>query len=250
MKWTRRVLPVVAMLGIMTCSSVRAEDVLVGNLDQGIPPSMGGPFYDVIQSMTPGDPTSGFTAAQEFTPGLAGETLTRVFASLGGYDVGDGTFTLTAQLFANDPTTNLPTGALLTTFTFNPATIPPPPTGADLPTFANVELDPTNPVSLDPTKGYWVVLSGSSNDGSGSTYWQWTTSNVHSGPGDLPHYANMSGGQWNGPFPSPGQDNEPYMIQVNGVAAVPEPASWVLGCMGFTAILGASRWASSRCRVA
>ena len=165
---------------------------------------------------------------------------------MGGYDVGDGTFKLTAQLFANDPTTNLPTGALLTTFTFNPATIPPPPNGADLPTFANVELDPTSTVSLDATKGYWVVLSGSSDDGSGSTYWQWTTSNIHTGPGGLPHFANMSGGQWNGPFPAPGLDNEPYMIQVNGLSAVPEPASWVLGCTAFTAMLGASRWSRSR----
>src|SRR5437764_6191244 len=131
MKWKDHVLPVLAMLGIMASSAARAEDVLVGNLDQGVPPLAGGPFYDVILSPVAGDPTSGFTAAQEFTPGLAGETLTRVFASLGGYDVGDGTFTLTAQLFANDPNTNLPTGALLTTFTFNPATIPPPPPGAD-----------------------------------------------------------------------------------------------------------------------
>ena len=146
------------LVAIISSSAARAEDVLVSNLDQGIPPAMGGPLYDVIQPMTPGDPTSGFTAAQEFTPGLAGETLSRVFASLGGYDVGDGTFTLTAQLFANDPTTNLPTGTLLTTFTFNPATIPPPPTGADLPTFANVELDPTSTVSLDRHQG---LLGGS-----------------------------------------------------------------------------------------
>jgi hypothetical protein len=249
MKWKDHVLPFLAMLGIMACSAARAEDVLVGNLDQGVPPLAGGPFYDVILSPVAGDPLSGFTAAQEFTPGLAGETLTRVFVSLGGYDVGDGTFTLSAQLFANDPSTNLPTGALLTTFTFNPATIPPPPPGADLPTFANVELDPTSTVSLDPTKGYWVVLSGSSDDGSGSTYWQWTTSNVHSGPGDLPHFANYSGGQWNGPFPAPGLPNEPYMIQVNGLAAVPEPTSWVLGSVGFATMLVASRWSRSRRRV-
>jgi hypothetical protein len=250
MKWKDCVLPVLAMLGIMAWSAARAEDVLVGNLDQSVPPSMGGPKYNVIQSTTPGDSSTEFTAAQEFAPGLTGETLTRVFASLGGYDVGDGTFTLTAQLFANDPATNLPTGAILTMFTFNPATIPPPPSGADQPTFANVELDPTSTVSLDVTKRYWVVLSGSSDDGSGSTYWQWTTSNSHSGPGDLPHYASMSGGQWNGPFPGPGQDNQPYMLQVNGVAAVPEPASWVLGCTGFAALLGVSRWSRLRRRMA
>jgi hypothetical protein len=238
------------MIAIMACSAARAEDVLVGNLDQGIPPSMGGPFYDVIQPLTPGDPLSGFTAAQEFTPGLAGETLTRIFASLGGYDVGDGTFTLTAQLFAIDPSSNLPTGTALTSFTFNPAAIPPPPSGADLPTFANVELDPTSAVSLDATKGYWLVLSGSSDDGSGSTLWQYAGSDTHSGPGDLPHFANMSGGQWNGPFPLPGVENQPYMLQVNGVAAVPEPASWVLGCIGFSGLLGLSRWTRSRRRAA
>ena len=235
-----------AMLGIMACSAARAEDVLVGNLDQGVPPSMGGPFYDVIQSTVPGDPMSGFTAAQEFTPGLAGETLTRIFASLGGYDAGDGTFTLTAQLFANDLTSNLPTGTVLTSFTFNPASIPPPPSGADLPTFANVELDPTSTVTLDATKAYWVVLSGNSDDGSGSAYWQYAGSGTHYGPGDLPQFANYSGGQWNGPFPADGFPNQPYMLQVNGVAAVPEPASWVLGGVGFATILLTSRWARSR----
>jgi hypothetical protein len=60
----------------------------------------------------------------------------------------------------------------------------------------------------------------------------------------------MSSGQWNGPFPGVGQDNQPYMLQVNGLAAVPEPASWVLGCMGFTALLGVSRWSRTRRRAA
>ena len=84
MKWKDYVLPVLAMLGIMACSAARAEDVLVGNLDQGVPPAAGGPLYDVILSPVAGDPLSGFTAAQEFTPGLAGETLTRVFPAWGG----------------------------------------------------------------------------------------------------------------------------------------------------------------------
>ena len=35
------------------------------------------------------------------------------------------------------------------------------------------------------------------------------------------------------------------MIQVNGLAAVPEPASWVLGSVGFATMLLASRWLRS-----
>ena len=45
MKWKDRVLAAVAMLGIMACSTARAEDVLVGNLDQGVPPLAGDPLY-------------------------------------------------------------------------------------------------------------------------------------------------------------------------------------------------------------
>src|SRR4051794_14944854 len=130
MKWKDRVLPVLAMLGVIVCSAARADHVLVGNLDQGVPPSAGGPLYDIILSPVAGDPLSEFTAAQEFPPGLGGETLNRFFASRGGSAVGAGSFKLPAQLFPTAPATNLPTGALLTTFTFNPATIPPPPLGA------------------------------------------------------------------------------------------------------------------------
>ena len=56
MKWKVRVLPVLVMIGIIACSAARAEDVLVGNLDQGVPSSAGGPLYDVIQSPVAGDP--------------------------------------------------------------------------------------------------------------------------------------------------------------------------------------------------
>ncbi len=170
-----------------------------------------------------------------------------MFASLGGYDRGDGTFVLSAQLFANDAATNLPTGAALTSFAFNPATIPPPPSGSNKPTFANVELDPTSIVTLDAAKGYWLVLAGASDDGLGSTYWQWALSGAHSGPGDIPHYSNYSAGQWNGPFPAPGTTNQPYLIEALGSSAVPEPASWVMGCIGISVLLGVSRW-SAFCR--
>ena len=73
--------------------------------------------------------------------------------------------------------------------------------------------------------------------------WNFTDSTTTIGPGSLPQFNNsFDGGMtWNGPF-----SGQPYLIQVNGI--VPEPASWVLGSMGFAAVLGLARWSCLRRR--
>jgi hypothetical protein len=212
--------------------AAQAGDLVVGNLDQGNTPSN----YDTINPFIAGV-HPGYTAAQEFTTGATGTSLDKVFASLGNYDPGDGTFALTASLVLDNRTT--PTGAVQTTFSFNVASIP----GSGL---AVVEFDPTSSVSLTANTGYWFVLTANSDDGSGSTDWQWTTSTDHSGPGTLPRFANNFAGtdpnQWN-VFP-----DEPFMIQVNSTVGpvVPEPTSWVLGGIGLAGMLMVTRLTRSR----
>jgi hypothetical protein len=118
--------------------------------------------------------------------------------------------------------------------------IPPDPTG-----FANVEFDPVGRVTLDPTRFYWFVLSGSSSDGTGSVEWQFTESTTHGGPGTLPDFASIFFD-----FP-PAQwqvvPDSPFLIQVNGTA-VPESSSWILGSLGFAALILVSRWSGWRRR--
>ena len=64
------------------------------------------------------------TAAQQLTTGPNPTSIDRIFASLGDLDSGsNGSFALTAQLFADDPSHKIP-DALLTTFTYNAGSIP------------------------------------------------------------------------------------------------------------------------------
>jgi hypothetical protein len=143
----------------------------------------------------------------------------------------NGDFTLTATLQADNGGTP---GAVLTTFTFDVSTIP-------ASGFAHVAFDPVSAEKLLAGVNYWFVLNGSSSDGSGGVGLSFTNGTSPDGPGSLPNFnnSNDNGAAWNGPFP-----NQPYQIQVSGV--VPEPASWVLGSLGFAGMLVARRWSRSR----
>jgi hypothetical protein len=226
----------VALWAVVASHSARAGSLVVSNLGQ---PAAGA---DTIMPYDPSIGQFGFTAAQEFNTGSAATSLDRIFANIGDYYSGtNGDFQLTATLLADSGTTpsstpGTPTGPPLVSFTFNVASIP---TSG----FANVEFDPVGTFNLAASTNYWFVLSGSSpSDGTGSVDWNWTNSTTTSGPGSLPQYNNSydGGTTWNGPF-----SGSPYLIQVNGI--VPEPASWVLGSMGFATVLGLARW-SRACR--
>jgi hypothetical protein len=218
MRSSYRLLSIVALLGFWACPfTARAGQVLVSNLDQpvsGLSPS----------TIDPGD-----FWAQQFTSGVAA-TLTSITTSLGEFDSGNNqNFKLTAQLFQVTSISNTPDqGSLVAGFT-QVGSIP---TGDG--NFANVEFDPTHSVSLDPSKFYYFVLSGSSSDGSGAVQWQFTDSTASSGPGTLPNYAFFDGTSWS-QF-----GGSPFLIEVQG-AAVPEPSSLILGCVGLSAVVFAAR---------
>jgi len=220
----------VVLWGVVASHSARAGSLVVGNLGQK-------PFgADTIMPYDPGIGQFGFTAAQEFNTGSAATSLDRIFANIGNYVAGtNGDFQLTATLLADSGGT--PSGSTLVSFMFNVGSIP---TSG----FANVEFDPVHTFNLAASTNYWFVLTGSSpSDGSGSVDWNWTTSTITYGPGSLPHFSNSydGGTTWNGTF-----SGSPYLIQVN--SPVPEPAGWVLGGMGFAAVLGLARWSGSRRR--
>jgi hypothetical protein len=211
----------IALLSLLTSPLARAGNLVVGNLDQ--PPLT----FDSIIPYDPSIGQPGFAAAQQFTTGPSGTSLDRIFVSIGDYNAGTD-FHLTATLFADNA--GLPTGAQLTGFTYNVSSIP---TAG----FATVEFDPTSAVNLAANTPYWFVLNGSSSDGSGNTDWQFTASTLTHGPGTLPFFSNSTDGglTWGGPFPAAGFPNEPYLIQVNS-PLVPEPSSWILGCIGFSSL--------------
>jgi PEP-CTERM motif len=221
MRWSYRLFWIVAVLGFWACpASARAGQVLVSNLDQ--PPSSFSP--SII------DPADFW--AQQFTTGVSA-SLVSIKANLGELDAGiNGDFIVTAQLFQVTTTSNTPDqGSLVASFT-EVGNIP---TGMG--NFANVEFDPTSTVSLDKSKFYWFVLSGSSSDGSGAFSWQFTDSTIHSGaPGSsLPNFAFFDGSlsSWTiGP-------DSPFLIEVQG--SVPEPSSLILGCVGLSAVVFAAR---------
>lgn len=78
---------------------------------------------------------------------------------------------------------------------------------------------PDSAMTLDANTTYWFLL-GSSNAG---TYdWDYANSGLFSGPGSLGNYSDSSDGgvTWD----LRGNDF-PYFIEVNGSAAIPEPAS-------------------------
>ncbi len=228
MRLSPRVWPIIASLGF--CASplaASADQILVGNLNEAV--SNTSP-----QQIDPLD-----TAAQEFSSAVS-VNLVSIQASLGYIDLGtNNDFALTAQLWeVSSMGSNPYQGALIATLSQNAST-PLDPDG-----YSNVEFDPTGTVSLDATKYYWFVLSGTSStpdtppNDTGSVQWQYTDSSDHYGSGSLPNYGVLSSGYtWNI------QPGEPYLIQVTG-SGVPEPSSLILGCIGLTSALLARRWIS------
>jgi hypothetical protein len=217
MRWSYRFLPIVAVVGFWAFPfTARAGQVLVSNLDQP------------VSAVSPSTIDTADFWAQQFTSGISA-TLTSVKASLGEFDSGTNhDFMLTAQLFQVGSSSNTPDqGALVANFT----QVDPIPTGTG--NFANVEFDPTSSVSLDPSKFYWFVLSGSSSDGSGATSWAFTDSTTTHGPGSLPNYGFFDG-MWS-EF-----SGSPFLVEVQG-QAVPEPGSLVLGFIGLSAVVWAAR---------
>jgi hypothetical protein len=228
-------------LGLLfSTARVHAGPIIVGNLDRP-PDTTDSPLLIVPYIASFGAP--GLTAAQQFTTGSSAVELDRVIASLGNLDTGtNGSFTLTASLYSDN--SNAIPGTLLATFTYNQSTIP---TSG----FANVEFD-TSPINLAASTNYWFVLQGNysspkTTDDFGSATWQYTLasgSDVY-GPGLLPKTNQTFNNTWSlvDNIPSP---DEPFLIQVGGPAAVPEPSTWVLGSLGLGLVLTASRWARVR----
>jgi hypothetical protein len=219
-------LTLVVLCGVVGPQRALAGSLVVGNLDQPAGP----PPADFIMPYDPAIAQFGFTAAQEFNTGAAATSLDHIFANIGNYYSGtNADFQLSATLMSDSSGT--PSGTLVT-FSFNVAAIP---TSG----FADVQFTPTSSFNLAANTNYWFVLSGSSpTDGSGGVNWNYTNSTNTYGPGSLPLFNNSydGGTTWNGPF-----SGSPYLMQVNG-QAVPEPASWALGSIGFAAVLGLSRW--------
>src|SRR5262249_11314064 len=133
-------------------SGVRAAVVIVSNLNE--PHSL----WDTIKPFVPGV-QAGFEAAQEFTTGPKDYDLAR---NLGNLDLGTkNDFTLTATLQADS---NGTPGSVLTGFSYDLKTIP-------TVGFAHVGFRPPSPIHLTSGAKYWLVLNGSSSDGSGSVAW-------------------------------------------------------------------------------
>ena len=225
--------PILAVLALLSCSATaRAGDLVVGNLDQPVADSIQILPYFSQFSVVPGE-----TVAQQFQTGPTQTTsLDMIFVSLGNLDPGtDGTFRLRPTWWRT--TATFPRARSLTTFTYDPGAIP---TSG----FNEVRFDPTSSVTLNAGTKYWFVIAGTYTnptafDDWGSASIQYTFSTDHSGPGNLGFFndSNDGGSTWN-LDPNAGQGvNEPFLIQVN----VPEPASWVLGSIGFSCMLVISR---------
>jgi hypothetical protein len=195
-----------------------ASQVVVGNLGSSPDPT------------SPAVIDSSDYWAQEFTTGGMSYTLQNILASLGE---ANGSLSLTAQLIEVPSADVAPdSGTVVDTLIQNGSV---PSSG-----FANVEFDPSKTDTLDPTKFYWFVLSGSSPNDSDNVAWQFTGSTTVDGPGTLPNYASFATGfGWLVlPAAVPGAPNEPQLIQVNalGQAPAPEPSTVVLGLFGFSTV--------------
>ena len=241
MRLRSRVWPILAFLGL--CSSpftARADQVLVSNLlPDGVVSS--NPFSPIVVD-------AASTWAQEFTSGVS-VNLSSIQASLGLLNPGNnGDFSLTASLYQVSNVGDAPNlGTLLGTLSqVGPIST----TG-----FSNVEFDPSGTVALDASRFYWFVLSGSSGDGSGGVSWQFSEqANPVAGLGTLPNYGfetvpppSPPSLPWSIFPPTTDPATFPFLIQVNGAGgSVPEPSSMILGCIGFSAVLLARRWMSSR----
>ena len=207
--------------------------------------SLGGPTdtgsYGSIQAADRSQGTDSFAIGQEFTSAIS-ISLSKIVVSLGGFDTGPNSdFAFGAALYADNG--GSPTGTLLSTFTFNPGTIPAVPSDQ----FADITFSPGSSVSLAAGTGYWFVLYPSSSNG-GQVNWQIVNDPNYTlqGAGTLPGYSQkVNSNPWDAISTPP--DFPPYLIGVYG-SAVPEPSSWVMGSIG-CAFLGLSRWLIHRLRV-
>jgi hypothetical protein len=206
-----RTLFVFALLGFMTSPLAVRGGTIVSNLAE--PPG----------AVSPVVVTNDTFWAQQFTSGVP-SVLTEIITQLGNFDSGNsGDFALAAALYSTPSAGTLPDGSnLVTTFTFDQNSIPV--TG-----FANVAFSPVGSVGLDPSLYYWFVLTGSSSDDTGGVDWQFTESSSSTGPGSL-----TGVGRFDTPGPWGLNDSGPFLIEVQGLLPVPEPASWVLGLAGLT----------------
>ena len=229
MRWRCRVLPIIAFLGLSgSFSAAHANQVLVSNL-----------LPDGVVSANPLSPSQIDTSdfwAQEFTSGVS-TNLVSIQASLGMLIPGaNGGFSITAQLVQVNNASDAPDmGSVLGTLSQ---------VGSISTTgYTNVEFDPTSTVSLDSSKFYWIVLSGT-GDPTGSVQWQFANQpNNLIGPGTLPAYALFDPGSWT-VFPVDPMNSAtfPFLIGVVGEgSAVPEPSSLILGCIGLSAAVFARR---------
>ena len=145
----------------------------------------------------------------------------------------DGDFPIVAQLISVTAIGDTPDmGTVVDTLTLNGGLSSIPCSG-----FANVEFDPTKTDTLSSSLFYYFVLGQPGGPSLGSFYWNYTLSTTVDGTGTLPGTASTLGSE-SGPWTQvPGA---PSLIQING-AAVPEPSSWILGSMGFLAVVLAGR---------
>jgi hypothetical protein len=221
MRFSSRLFTVLAVLGLASCPLSARADIIVGNLGQPPDPTLSPSIID------PSD-----FWAQQFTSGIA-TSMVSIEASLGDFNAGTSNFALTAQLVSVTSESMTPDlGTVVATLT-QVGSIPT--TG-----FANITFDASAPIALNPSLYYWFVLTASSTDMTGNVGWQFTDSSTVSGTGTLPNYAGYAG-----ELPSPSWESfpgTPFLIQVNGLSAVPEPTSLILGCVGFSAVIfGAAR---------
>ncbi len=232
----RCVLALIALLGHSAClSTACAGQVLVSNLlSDGV--VSGNTFSPSVIDATD-------FWAQEFTSG-ASVNLASIQASLGQFNAGTNSdFVLTAQLIQVTNASDGPDMGSVVAALSQIGSIST--TG-----FSNVEFDPTGTVSLDASKFYWFVLTGSSSDSTGGVSWQVANTPANSGPGSLPDYGFLSPGNppWSvHPIDPNDASTFPFLIGVTGQgSAVPEPASLILACIGFSGALFARRWMKLR----
>ena len=230
------VLALIALLAHSACPyTASADPVLVSNLlPEGV---VSGNFF----SPSVVDATDSW--AQEFTSG-ASINLASIQASLGQLNAGTNSdFSLTAQLIQVTNASDGPDSGSVVSAMSQLGLI-------STSGFSNVEFDPSVTVSLDSSKFYWFVLTGSSSDSTGGVSWQIANTAANSGPGSLPNYGSLSPGDpsWSvHPLDPNNAATFPFLIGVTGQgSAVPEPASLILACIGFSGALLARRWMKSR----
>jgi len=203
---------------------------VVGNLDEG-----SGSSQTIVPLATNAPGSSPYWISQEFGTGATGGTitLTQIFASLGLFQPSNNNdFTLTAELDSN-ASGNLP-GTKIADLTQNGS--------FGVSSFNNVEFDAVGTVTLNANTSYWFTLEAFSSDGSGSVDWQYAnTITPSSGTGSLSYYASSTDGLTWSSIPVSAPYNTPFLIQVNGSTAVPEPATWLLGTIGLSTMLVVSR---------